>query len=84
MNFHVLSQYFNVDERSGIEDPEGLTGNRLEAKVHLVTSSKKTENDFETCFNELDIDIDGFVLEPLASSYSILSKDEKDLGTILN
>ena len=80
---HVLSQYFNVDERSGIEDPEGLTGNRLEAKVHLVTSSKKTENDFETCFNELDIDIDGFVLEPLASSCSILSKDEKDLGTIL-
>lgn len=80
---HVLSQHFNVDETSGIQDPEGLTGSRLEAKVHLVTSSKRTENDFITCFNELDIDIAGFVLEPLASSYSILSKDERELGAIL-
>ena len=80
---HTLSQHFNVDDSSPIEDPEGLTGNKLEAKVHLVTSSKKTENDFETCFAQLDIDIAGFVLEPLASSYSILSDDEKKLGTIL-
>ena len=80
---HVLSQHFNVDDSSPIEDPEGLTGNKLEAKVHLVTSSKTTENDFETCFSQLDIDIVGFVLEPLASSYSILSNDEKKLGTIL-
>ena len=80
---HVLSQHFNVDDSSPIEDPEGLTGNKLEAKVHLVTSSKTTENDFETCFSQLDIDIAGFVLEPLASSYSILSNDEKKLGTIL-
>ena len=80
---HTLSQHFNVDDSSPIEDPEGLTGNKLEAKVHLVTSSKKTENDFETCFAQLDIDIAGFVLEPLASSYSILSDDEKNLGTIL-
>ncbi len=80
---HTLSQHFNVDDSSPIEDPEGLTGNKLEAKVHLVTSSKKTENDFETCFAQIDIDIEGFVLEPLASSYSILSEDEKKLGTIL-
>ena len=80
---HTLSQHFNVDDSSPIEDPEGLTGNKLEAKVHLVTSSRKTENDFETCFAQLDIDIAGFVLEPLASSYSILSNDEKKLGTIL-
>ena len=80
---HTLSQHFNVDDSNPIEDPEGLTGNKLEAKVHLVTSSKKSENDFETCFSQLDIDIAGFVLEPLASSYSILSDDEKKLGTIL-
>ncbi|MAV64877.1 MAG: cell division protein FtsA [Candidatus Marinimicrobia bacterium] len=81
---HVLSQHYKVDDRQeNIVDPLGLTGNRLEANVHYVTSSKKTENDFITCFNELDIDINGFVLEPLASSYSILNNDEKELGTIM-
>ena len=49
---HVLSQNFKVDERSGIEEPEGLTGSRLAANVHLVTSSRKTENDFKTCFDD--------------------------------
>ena len=80
---HVLSKNFKVDERSGIEDPEGLTGSRLAANVHLVTSSRKTENDFKTCFEELHIKVLDFVLEPLASSYSILSKDEKKLGSIM-
>ncbi len=80
---HVLSQHFNIDDRPAIKDPEGLTGSRLEAKVHLVTSSKITEKDFETCFDELDIDVQGFVLEPLASSYSILDSDEKKLGSIM-
>ena len=80
---HVLSQNFKVDERGGIEEPEGLTGSRLAANVHLVTSSRKTENDFKTCFDDLSIDISDFVLEPLASSYSILSKDEKKLGAIM-
>lgn len=80
---HVLSQDFKVDERSGIEEPEGLTGSRLAANVHLVTSSRKTENDFKTCFDDLDIEISNFVLEPLASSYSILSRDEKNLGSVM-
>jgi len=80
---HVLSRNFKVDNRSGIEEPEGLTGSRLEAEVHLVTSSKTTENDFKTCFEELGIQIKAFVLEPLASSYSILSKDEKKMGSVM-
>ena len=80
---HVLSKNFKVDDRSGIEEPEGLTGSRLAANVHLVTSSRTTENDFKTCFEELDIDITNFVLEPLASSYSILTKDEKKLGSVM-
>ena len=80
---HVLSKHFKVDNRSGIEEPEGLTGSRLEAEVHLVTSSRTTENDFKTCFEELGIDIKAFVLEPLASSYSILSRDEKKLGSVM-
>ena len=80
---HVLSKHYTVDERNNIEDPVGLTGSKLQAEVHLITSSMRTENDFKTCFEALDITIDAFVLEPLASSYSILSKDEKKLGSIM-
>ena len=80
---HVLSKHYTVDERNNIEDPVGLTGSKLQAEVHLITSSMRTENDFKTCFDALDIIIDAFVLEPLASSYSILSRDEKKLGSIM-
>ena len=80
---HVLSKHYAVDERNNIEDPVGLTGSKLQAEVHLITSSLRTENDFKTCFDSLDIEVEAFVLEPLASSYSILSRDEKKLGSIM-
>ena len=74
---HILSQNFKVDERDGIKDPEGLSGHRLEAKVHLVTISRNIEKDLATCLELCDLDVEGFILEPLASSHSILDKDEK-------
>ena len=80
---HVLSQKYTLDSRSGIEEPEGLTGSRLQADVHFITSSKTTENDFKNCFDQLGIEIAGFILEPLASSCAILSNDEKELGSIM-
>ncbi len=80
---HVLSQNFKVDERDGIKDPEGLSGHRLEAKVHLVTISRNIEKDLTTCLELCGLDVSGFILEPLASSHSILDKDEKELGTVL-
>jgi len=80
---HVLSQNFKVDERDGIKDPEGLSGHRLEAKVHLVTISRNIEKDLATCLELCGLDVNGFILEPLASSHSILDKDEKELGTVL-
>ena len=80
---HILSQSFKVDERDGIKDPEGLSGHRLEAKVHLVTISRNIEKDLSTCLELCGLDVDGFVLEPLASSHSILDRDEKELGTVL-
>ena len=80
---HVLSQNFKVDERDGIKDPEGLSGHRLEAKVHLVTISRNIEKDLSTCLELCGLDVNGFILEPLASSHSILDKDEKELGTVL-
>ena len=80
---HVLSQNFKVDERDKIKDPIGLSGHRLEAKVHLVTISRNIEKDLITCFNECNLDVNGFILEPLASAQSILDYNEKELGTVL-
>ena len=80
---HVLPQQYIVDDNDGIKDPLGLSGHRLEAKVHLVTSSINTENDILTCLNKIGINVIDFILEPLASSCAVLSKDEMELGSIL-
>ena len=80
---HVLPQQYIVDDQDGIKDPLGLSGHRLEAKVHLVTSSVNTETDILTCLEKIGIEVEGFILEPLASSYSVLSNDEMELGSIL-
>ena len=61
----------------------GLSGHRLEAKVHLVTISRNIEKDITTCLDLCGVDIEGFILEPLASSHSILDNNEKELGTVL-
>ena len=80
---HVLSKEFKVDEKNGILNPIGLSGHRLEANVHLVTIARNIEKDLQTCIEQCGLDIDGFILEPLASSSSVLDINEKKLGSIL-
>ena len=80
---HTLSQSYEVDDRKGIRNPIGLCGNTLGVNVHLVTSHENVEKDIETCFKALGIRIREFVLEPLASAYSVLDQNEKDLGVAL-
>ena len=80
---HVLPQQYIVDNNDGIKNPLGLSGHRLEAKVHLVTSSINTESDILSCLNQIGIDIIDFILEPLASAYAVLNQDEMELGSIL-
>jgi len=80
---HILSREFKVDEKRGIKNPLGLSGHRLEANVHLVTIQRNIEKDLETCIEQCGIDVDGFILEPLASSSSVLDDNEKKLGSIL-
>ena len=60
---HVLSQDYKVDDRSGIKNPLGLAGHRLEAKVHLVTSAINVEKDLNTCLEKVGIKVREFVLE---------------------
>ena len=80
---HILSQNFKVDDKNGIRNPIGLSGHRLESKVHLVTIARNIEKDLITCLDKCGINIDGFILEPLASSYSVLDNNERNLGTVL-
>ncbi|SVD07276.1 uncharacterized protein METZ01_LOCUS360130, partial [marine metagenome] len=61
---HVLSRDFKVDDRSGIKNPLGLAGHRLEAKVHLVTSAINVEKDLHTCLEKAGVSVMDFVLEP--------------------
>jgi len=80
---HKLSQEFKVDDKNNIKNPIGLSGHRLESKVHLVTIARNIEKDLVTCLEKCDIEIDGFILEPLASSYSVLDANERKLGVVL-
>ena len=80
---HTLSREFRVDDNANIKNPEGLSGHRLEANVHLVTIARNIENDLKTCLNRIGLGFNGFILEPLASASSVLNNDEKQLGVAL-
>ena len=80
---HTLSREFRVDDTSNIINPEGLSGHRLEANVHLVTIARNIENDLKTCLERVGIAFDGLILEPLASGSSVLDIHEKQLGVAL-
>ena len=80
---HVLPQEFVIDDQDAIREPLGMSGVRLESHVHLVTCANNAIQNIEKCVKRCGIGIDGFVLEQLASSYSILSNDEKELGVCI-
>ncbi len=80
---HVLPHEFRVDAQDGIRDAIGMVGHRLEANVHLVTSSVAATQNLVTAANRAGILISDTVLEPLASAESCLTQDERDLGCCL-
>ena len=80
---HVLPRDYIIDKQDGIKEPLGMAGARLEAKVHLVTCSLNSSQNINTCVSACGLDIEAFVLEQLASSYSVLTNDERDLGVCL-
>lgn len=77
---HVLPHEFLVDAQAGIHDPIGMVGQRLEANVHIVTSSSSATQNLVSAANKAGILINDTVLEPLASAEACLTQDEKDLG----
>jgi len=80
---HVLPRDYIIDKQEGIKEPLGMAGARLEAKVHLVTCSENSSQNIHKCVSACGLDIEAFVLEQLASSYSVLTNDEKELGVCL-
>src|ERR1700675_3135083 len=77
---HVLPQEFIIDSQEGIRDPIGMSGVRLEAKVHIVTGADSAAQNIVKCVQRCGLAVDDIVLEQLASSYAVLTEDEKDLG----
>jgi cell division protein FtsA len=80
---HVLPQEFIVDDIGGIEDPTNLIGSRLEVNVHIVTAMITSLQNIVSSVNNAGIEVEDIILEQLAASEAILSKDEKELGTAL-
>ena len=77
---HVLPQEFTIDDQDGIKEPLGMSGVRLEAEVHVITGAVTSAQNIVKSCNRAGLDVLDIVLEPLASSYSVLSQDEKELG----
>jgi len=80
---HIIPQEYRIDEQEGVKQPLGMSGVRLEAKVHLVTCAVNAMQNIEKCIRRCGLDVDEVILEQVASSYSILTEDEKDLGVCL-
>ncbi|MFZ2395727.1 MAG: cell division protein FtsA [Smithella sp.] len=80
---HILPQSYVIDGQEGIKDPIGMSGVRLEAKVHIVTGATSAIQDIVKSVNRVGLDIDDVVLEQLAAGEAVLSSDEKDLGVVL-
>jgi cell division protein FtsA len=77
---HILPQEFLIDEQEGVKEPLGMSGVRLEAKVHLVTCAVNAAQNIEKCIRRCGLEVEDIILEQLASSYAVLTEDEKELG----
>jgi cell division protein FtsA len=77
---HILPQEFLIDEQDGVKEPLGTSGGRLEAKVHLVTCAVNAAQNIEKCIRRCGLEVEDIILEQLASSYAVLTEDEKELG----
>jgi len=80
---HILPQEFIIDAQEGIRDPVGMSGVRLESRVHMVTGAVSAAQNIIKCVRRCGLEVDDIILEQLASSQSVLTEDEKELGVCL-
>src|SRR3972149_2220737 len=80
---HILPQEFVIDNQEGVKEPIGMSGVRLEAKVHMVTGAVSAAQNIIKCVRRCGLEVDDIILEQLASSLAVLTEDEKELGICL-
>ncbi|MGK0498616.1 MAG: cell division protein FtsA [Oceanicoccus sp.] len=80
---HILPQEYVIDTQEGIKEPLGMSGVRLEAKVHLVTCAVNAAQNIEKCIRRCGLEVEDIILEQLASSYAVLTDDERELGVCI-
>jgi cell division protein FtsA len=80
---HILPQEFIIDGQEGIREPIGMSGVRLESRVHMVTGAVSAAQNIVKCVRRCGLEVDDIILQQLASSYAVLTEDEKDLGVCL-
>ena len=80
---HILPQEYIIDSQEGVKEPFGMSGVRLEAKVHLVTGAVNAAQNIEKCIQRCGLEVEDVILEQLASSYSVLTEDERELGVCI-
>ena len=80
---HILPQEYIIDDQDGIKEPLGMSGIRLEAKIHIVTGAVTSAQNIVKCAQRCALNVSDIVLEQLASSYAVLSEDEKELGVAI-
>lgn len=78
--FHVLPQEFYVDDQGGINNPLGMSGVRLEARVHIITGAAAVAQNIVKCTNKTGLEVKEIVCQPLASAEAVVSPEEKELG----
>ena len=80
---HILPQEFVIDRQEGIKEPIGMSGIRLEARVHIVTGAVSAAQNIVKCIRRCGLEVEDIILEQLASCAAVLTDDEKDLGVCL-
>jgi cell division protein FtsA len=80
---HTLPQDYVIDNQEGVREPLGMSGVRLEAKVHVVTCAVNAAQNIEKCVRRCGLEVDDIILEQLASAHAVLTDDEKELGVCL-
>lgn len=80
---HILPQEFVVDDQDDVRDPFGMSGVRLEGRIHLVTCSSNAYQNLEKCVRGCNLEVDEVILEQLASGHAVLTADERELGVCI-
>ena len=80
---HILTQEFIIDGQEDVREPLGMSGMRLEVKVHIVTGAVSAAQNIVKCVRRCGLEVQDLILQPLASSLAVLTEDEKELGVVL-